>query len=56
MSNNLERQGRCILLDSKMEGLFSVEQIEDLYTKKDARFITQGQIQKLASLLIVRDV
>nr|PNR39210.1 hypothetical protein PHYPA_019488 [Physcomitrium patens] len=54
ISNNLEKNGRRIVLDSTLENLFSEDQIQDLYNKNKGDFITQGQIQKLASLLVTK--
>lgn len=46
ISNNLEKNGKQIVLDSTQE----------LYDRNKGRFITQGQIQKLASLLVTKNI
>lgn len=54
ISGNLERNGKQIILDSTLRNLFSKRQIQELYNKNGGDFITQGQIQKLASLLVTK--
>lgn len=54
VSNNLEKNGKQIVLDSTLKNLFSENQIQELYNKNKGSFITQGQIQKLASLLVTK--
>lgn len=56
ISNNLERNGRQIVLDAFLKSLFPRKQIQDLYDKNGGSFITQGQIQKLASLLVIKSL
>nr|PNR30499.1 hypothetical protein PHYPA_026815 [Physcomitrium patens] len=56
ISNNLEKNGRRIVLDSTLKNLFLEDQIQDLYNKNKREFITQGQIQKLVSLLVTKSV
>nr|PNR37424.1 hypothetical protein PHYPA_020533 [Physcomitrium patens] len=41
ISNNLEKNGRQIVLDSTLKNLFSEDQIQDLYDKNKGEFITQ---------------
>lgn len=54
ISNNLERKGKRIMLDSTLSNLFPKKQVQELYDKNKGDFITQGQIQKLASLLVTK--
>uniref|UniRef100_A0A7I4EI64 Uncharacterized protein n=1 Tax=Physcomitrium patens TaxID=3218 RepID=A0A7I4EI64_PHYPA len=41
ISNNLEKNGRQIVLDSTLENLFSEDQIQDLYNKNKREFTTK---------------
>nr|PNR55326.1 hypothetical protein PHYPA_006223 [Physcomitrium patens] len=42
ISNNLEKNGRRIVLDPTLKNLFSEDQIQDLYDKNKGKFITQA--------------
>jgi len=56
VSSNLEKSGKQIILDSTLRSLFTEKDIQQLCDKNGGNFITQGQIQKLASLLVIKSI